>query len=105
MKIPVQLETRSGAIIRRTIRAISTQKAASLRMKPITEPQLSTSVPGATFVAKEFLRLQAAKIPCAIVQTRDGRRLTVYRVGVKTCEQLVQLECRTMKRHTVRGLV
>lgn len=102
MKIPVQLETRSGAIIRRTIDTISTQKAASLRMKPITLPQLSTSVPGATFVVKEFLRIRAAKIPCAIVQTRDGRCLTVYRVGVQTCEQLMQRECRTIQRNEVR---
>ncbi len=102
MKIPVDLETASGAIIRRTICAISTQRAASLRMKPITEPQLATSVKGATFVTKTFLGLQAAGIPCAIVQTRDGRCLTVYRVGVVSCEQLMQREIRTGRHHIVR---
>lgn len=102
MKVSVLLETRSGAIIRRNMKTVTTQRAASIGMKPITEPQLSTSVPGATFVAKTFLGLQAAKIPCVIVSTRDGRRLTVYRAGVVSCEQLMQREARTEKRHIVR---
>lgn len=102
MKIPVLLETRSGVIIRRNMKAVSAQKAASLGMKPITEPQAATSLKGATFVAKTFLGLQAAKIPCVIVSTREGKRLTVYRAGVVSCEQLMQREARTEKRHIVR---
>ena len=102
MKIHVQLRTRSEAIIARNITAIDCRTAAAKGLKPITEPQLATSIDGATFIANTYLRMVRCGIQCAIVQTKNGRNLTVYRAGVVTCEQIAQREARTLRRNLVR---
>ncbi len=102
MKIHVNLRTRSEAIIARNITAIDCRTAAAQGLKPITEPQLATSIDGATFIAQTFLGLVKAGIKCAIVHTHNGRHLTVYRAGVVSCEQIMRRESRTLRRHLVR---
>ena len=102
MTIHVQLRTRSEAIIARNVTAINCHTAAKRGLKPITEPQLATSIDGATFIANTYLRMFRAGIPCAIVHTYNGKKLTVYRAGVVTCEQLMKREEKTLRRHLVR---
>ena len=102
MKIHVNLRTRSEAIIGRSVKAIDRRTAAKKGLKPITEPQLAKSIDGATFIANTYLRMVKAGIPCAIVHTHNSKKLTVYRAGVVTCEQIASREARTLRRHLVR---
>jgi len=102
MKVKVNIRTISGAIVSRTVTAVTPQKAQSLGLKPITEPQLATSVDGATFIANAFLGMVRSGIKCAIVETKKGTRLTVYRAGVVSCEQIMQREAKTLNRYLVR---
>jgi len=99
MKIPVQIRTISGAILKRTVTAVTPQKAESLGLKPITEPQRATSIDGATFIANTFLGMVRSGIKCAIVHTNAGQRLTVYRAGVVLCEQLTRRMEKTECHH------
>lgn len=102
MKIHVQLRTRSEAIIARNFITIDCRTAAAKGLKPITEPQLATSIDGATFIANTYLRMIRCGIPCAIVQTKEGRHLTVYRAGVVTCDQIMKREEKSLRRYLVR---
>lgn len=100
-RIRVKLLTRSLTTIERTIIAIDCKRARKLGLRPITEQQLATSKCGATFMTNVYLGLVRAGIKCAIVHTKDGRYLTVYREGVLTCEEATKRDQRSLRRHTV----
>ena len=90
MKIPVQIRTVSGAILKRNVVAVDIKTATQKGLKPITEPQPVRSIEGATFIANTYLGMVKAGIKCAIVHTYGGQRLTVYRAGVVLCETLTR---------------
>lgn len=100
-RIRVKLLTRSLTTIERTIKAIDCKKATNSGMRPITDPQLATSKFGATFVTNVYLGLIRSGIKCAIVHTKDGRYLSVYREGVLTCEEATKRDQKSLRRHMV----
>ena len=100
-RIRVKLLTRSLATIERTIKAIDCATATNAGMRPITDPQLATSITGATFVTNVYIGLVRSGIKCAIVHTKEGRYLTVYREGVLTCEEANKRDQRSLRRYTV----